>query len=119
MSSNLIPIKAFLGKYYSELQYSAQQEKYKNAKLDSFFEQRFLIQANKVVENLENDIYPEKEGIPLPKYISLSTFREKPHLIFEKRIDGKRLNLKMVLPEEYDIQEQLEKFNEKIKEKYE
>jgi len=81
--------------------------------------QEKLIQANKVVENLENNIYPEKEGIKLPKYISLSTFREKPHLIFEKRIDGKRLNLKMVLPEEYDIQEQLEKFNEKIKEKYE
>ena len=78
-----------------------------------------LKEANKVVDDLENDIYPEKEGIQLPKYISLTTFREKPHLVFEKRIDGKRLNLKMVLPEEYDIQEQLEKINEKIKEKYE
>ena len=45
--------------------------------------------------------------------------RDKPHLVFEKRIEGKRLNIKMVLPEEYDIQEQLEKINEKIKEKYE
>lgn len=47
MSDNLIPIKAFLGKYYTELSYSAIQEKYKHTKLDTFFEQRFLIQNNK------------------------------------------------------------------------
>jgi hypothetical protein len=78
-----------------------------------------LAQANKLVDDLENDIYPEKDGIVLPKYVSLVIVREKPHLVFEKRIDNKRLNLKMVLPEEYDLQEQLEKLNEKIKEKYE
>jgi len=48
MSSTLIPIKAFLGKYYSELLYSASQDKYKNTGLDAFFEQRFYIQNNKV-----------------------------------------------------------------------
>jgi len=48
MSENLISIKAFLGKYYSELLYSAGQDKYKNTGLDLFFEQRFLIQNNKV-----------------------------------------------------------------------
>lgn len=48
MPSNIIPIKAFLGKYYSELLYSAAQDKYKNTGLDDFFEQRFLIQNNKV-----------------------------------------------------------------------
>lgn len=47
MSDNLIPIKAFLGKYYSELNYSSIQDKYKNTKLDTFFEQRFFIQNNK------------------------------------------------------------------------
>jgi hypothetical protein len=47
MSENLIPIKAFLGKYYPELHYSAIQEKYKNTQLDTFFEQRFYIQNNK------------------------------------------------------------------------
>ena len=45
--------------------------------------------------------------------------RDKPHLVFEKRIDGKRLNVKMVLPSEYDLQEQLKIFVEKIKSKYE
>jgi hypothetical protein len=48
MSTNLIPIKAFLGKYYSELNYSSIQDKYKNTNLDTFFEQRFFIQNNKV-----------------------------------------------------------------------
>lgn len=48
MSENLIQIKAFLGKYYQELLSSSTQDKYKNTKLDTFFEQRFLIQNNKV-----------------------------------------------------------------------
>lgn len=77
-----------------------------------------LNQANKVIDDLENNIYPEKEGIQLPKYVSLVNMREKQHLIFEKRVEGKRLGLKMVLPEEYDLQEQLEILNNKVKEKY-
>jgi hypothetical protein len=80
--------------------------------------QEKLEQANKVVDDLENDIYPEKNEVILPKYVSLVNFREKPHLVFEKRIDGKRLNIKMVLPLEYDLQNQLEILNKKVKEKY-
>jgi len=81
--------------------------------------QEKLQQANKVVDDLKNDIYPEKNEPLLPKYISLIVARDKPHLVFEKRIDGKRLNIKMVLPEEYDLEEELIIMNEKIKEKYE
>lgn len=77
-----------------------------------------LNQANKVVEDLENNIYPEINEPILPKYVSLINFREKPHLIYEKRVDGKRLNIKMVLPKDYNIQDQIEILNEKIKEKY-
>jgi hypothetical protein len=80
--------------------------------------QEKLDQANKVVDDLENDIYPEKNSPTLPKYVSLIIMREKEHLVYEKRIEGKRLNLKMVLPTEYDLAEQIEKFDEKIKEKY-
>ena len=47
MSSNLIQIKAFLGKYYPELAYSVAQDKYAKVALDKFFEQRFIIQNNK------------------------------------------------------------------------
>ena len=81
--------------------------------------QEKLAQANKVIDDLEKDIYPEKNEPILPKYISLIIMREKPHLVFEKRVDGKRLNIKMVLPSVYDLQEQLEFLNDKIKIKYE
>ena len=81
--------------------------------------QEKLAQSNKVVEDLENDIYPDKNEQILPKYVSLVVMREKQHLVFEKREEAKRLNLKMVLPDEYDLQEQLEILNEKIKSKYE
>lgn len=74
--------------------------------------------ANKVVDDLENDVYPEKEENQLPKYVSIINSRGKPHLVFEKRIDDKRLNVKMVLPEDYDLQQQINILNEKIKQKY-
>lgn len=78
-----------------------------------------LAQATKVVEDLENDIYPTKTTQTLPKYVSLVTMREKPHLVFEKREEDKRLSLKMILPKDYDLHVQLEILNEKIKTKYE
>lgn len=81
--------------------------------------QEKLQQANKVVDDLENDIYPEKSQITLPKFVSLVVTRDKPHLVFEKRTEDKRLNLKMVLPEEYDLVEQIQILNEKIHAKYE
>ena len=78
-----------------------------------------LQQANKVVDDLENDIYPEKMQRNLPKYVSIVVFRNKEQLFYDKRGGETRKNLKMVLPDEYDIVEQLKIFNEKIKEKYE
>lgn len=77
-----------------------------------------LAQANKVVDDLENDIYPNKDALILPKYVSLVVARGKPHLVFERRAEDKRLNVKMVLPEEYDLQDQIEILKEKIVEKY-
>jgi hypothetical protein len=88
-------------------------------KSNKFSIQEKLAQANKIVDDLENDIYHVKNEIILPKYVSFIINREKPHLIFEKRVESKRLNLKMVLPQEYDLEEQLIILNEKIKEKYE
>jgi hypothetical protein len=48
MSSILIPVKTYLGKYYPELYISSSQEKYKSAGVDTFFEQRFLVQNNNI-----------------------------------------------------------------------
>ena len=81
--------------------------------------QEKLAQANKVVDDLNKDIYPEKNEPSLPKYVSLIVSRKKPHLVFEKRCNEKRLNVKMVLPEEYDLEEQVCILNDKVKEKYE
>lgn len=75
--------------------------------------------ANKVVDDLDNDIYPVSEEPELPKYVSLTVTRGKPHLIYERRLDDKRLNVKMVLPEDYDLEDQLVKLNDKINAKYE
>jgi hypothetical protein len=80
--------------------------------------QEKLQQANKVVDDLEHDIYPDKTEPTLPKYVSLIISREKPHLVFEKRTDDMRLNVKMVLPQDYDLHEQLAILNDKISTKY-
>lgn len=45
--SNLIQIKAFLGKYYPALLLSSKEDKYSETYLSSFFDQRFYIQNNK------------------------------------------------------------------------
>lgn len=49
MSPNLIPIKTYLGKFYTELNNTVlTSQKYKNTNINTFFEQRFHIQDNKV-----------------------------------------------------------------------
>jgi len=77
-----------------------------------------LAQANKIVDDLENDIYPTTSEASLPKYMSLVISRDKPHLVYERRIDGKRLNFRMILPDEHDIDEQIVVFYDKLKIKY-
>jgi len=92
-----------------------------------------LFQVNKFVDELdnkivetnniiipENYIQPSSTQNKLPTYISFVN-RSKPFFLsFDKKDEAtkKRLNLKMNLPEEYDMDEQLTKFIEKIKAKY-
>ena len=78
-----------------------------------------LAQANKIVEDLENDIYPTVVEKVLPTFVSNRDYRGKPHLTFDRKApDGQRQNLRMVLPEEYQLEEQLIILREKIKIKY-
>ena len=77
-----------------------------------------LAQANKIADDLEHDIYPVSDNT-MPLYIREQESRGKPHLIFDRRVvDGPRQNLKMVLPEDYVLDEQLSIFGGKIKKKY-
>jgi hypothetical protein len=50
--------------------------------------------------------------------VSLVITRDKPNLVLHKKHYDKRLNLKMCLPEEYDIHEQIMLLKIKVKEKY-
>lgn len=79
-----------------------------------------LDKTKKILIDLENDIYPSSETAicELPKYINVNIFRDKPHLIFEKRENGVRLNLKMILKDGYIIADELQSFIAKIKTKY-
>lgn len=81
-----------------------------------------LASANKVVDDLEKNMYPGNadDVVEFPKHITIKEERNKPHLIFDKKCDdGNRLNLRMVLPDNYVLEEQLDIFKKKIKTKYE
>jgi len=76
--------------------------------------------ANDVVSNLEKGIFPEDTApaAVLPKYISLIVMREKPHLVYERRHDGVREVLRMVLPQNYTIEDEIAKLTQKVEAKY-
>ena len=70
----------------------------------------------KIVEDLDNDTYEKKER-ELPTYYNFN--KAKTHLIYDRKLDdGKRENLKMKLPENYNLEEQLTLIQTKVREKY-
>ena len=80
--------------------------------------QEKLAQAVSIVESLDAGTYQEKESA-LPKYYSLIEARGKPHLVYEKRCEGgSRMNVKMILPEDFDLAEQVERLSAKVSLKY-
>jgi hypothetical protein len=104
---------------------------YKVSSLSKFFDYDEIVsneiyniyfnRANKIVEDLKNNIYPTniKQNEVLPKHITIKVERGKKHLIFDKKDnDSTRLNLRMVLPDEYSLEEQVPLFVKKIKVKY-
>jgi hypothetical protein len=90
--------------------YSSKSEKVSN--------EEKLAQAVSIVESLDAGTYQEKESA-LPKYYSLIEARGKPHLVYEKRCEGgSRMNVKMILPEDFDLAEQVERLSAKVSLKY-
>jgi hypothetical protein len=88
-----------------------------------------LMDANKVVDDLNKGIMPTSiseqaktvtSTTTLPKYIRISNARGKPHLELDKRNEsgGPRISLKMVLPENYNIATELDRFIQKVVTKY-
>ena len=77
--------------------------------------------ANKVVSDLEKGIFPEDtaQAAVLPKYMSLVVVREKPHLVYERRREGgAREIMRMVLPANYTIEDEIVKLKQKVEAKY-
>lgn len=78
-----------------------------------------LEQANQVARDLNKGSLPQKEEKELPKYMKIKESRGKPHLIFDKKAkDGIRYNLRAVLPDEYDLEDELDAFKKSIAKKY-
>ena len=78
-----------------------------------------LQQAIDILSYLDKGEMPPNDEPVLPKYYSLINSRGKPHLVYERRTeDGVRQNVKMVLPEEYVLAEQLERIQAKVVAKY-
>jgi len=76
-----------------------------------------LLAANKVADDYQKGIMPEKTPKLLPDYFRISEKTSK--LVFEfRKSETNRLNLTMALPEEYDLEEQFVKFLAKLKKKY-
>ena len=66
---------------------------------------------------LKKNIYPVYEN-KLPPYITIRHTRGSDHLIFDRRKDDIRYNFRMKLEENYNLDDELKKFREKIKNKY-
>jgi len=80
-----------------------------------------LSTANKIITDLNNNILPQKNNDEpqIPKYFRISNNRGKPHLVFDRKDEnGIRQNLKMVLPENYILNEQIILLKNKINNKY-
>jgi hypothetical protein len=75
-----------------------------------------LREANKIAEDLDNGILPEAKVRKIPFGFSLS--KDNQNLTFERRIDGTRYSLKMKLPIDYNLEEEIEKLTDKVKVKY-
>ena len=79
-----------------------------------------LEEIKKIIEQLDNDILPksQKELSGLPQYVRYLEKDEKRWLIYEKRTKDVRQNMKLPLPPEYNIEEQLRILLHKVQEKY-
>jgi hypothetical protein len=87
------------------------------SKSAKFTWQEKLEKIKEQLNNIDNDIIVEKPN-KLPTYYRISNLRKAPHLIYEKRIDGKRLLLNMKMKENVDVDIELQRFNEILYKKY-
>jgi len=75
-----------------------------------------LDDIKKKLYNLENDIVDEPKI--LPQYYCIQNKRDAPHMVYERRQDGKRHNFIMKMTPGSSIEDELAAFNLGLKKKY-
>jgi len=75
-----------------------------------------LHEANKIAEDLDNGILPVMKEKKFPLGVSIS--KDNQHLNFDRRVAENRYSIKMKLPIDYSIDEELEKLIDRVKLKY-
>lgn len=75
-----------------------------------------LHEANKIAEDLDNGIQPEVKVRKLPFGFCVS--KDNQYLSFEKRVDGKRFSLKMKMPIDHNLDEEIKTLTDRVKTKY-
>jgi len=78
-----------------------------------------LEQANQVAENLEKGIMPTKEERELPKYFTIDNSKATTYLMFDRRKNGIRYNMRIPIIENSNMDNELEKIKKLLIEKYE
>lgn len=86
----------------------------KSIKVDIFEK---LEEAKKILNEVNNGTYQKVEK-KYPIGISIKKFKEQKHFIFDLRTDNGRLNLKMKIKENNPIDEEYNRFLQKLKIKY-
>jgi len=70
-----------------------------------------------ILQKLDNDTYDENKVL-LPKYYSIRNFRDAQHITYDRKLNGERLTLKMKMKFNKTLEQELERFNEKLFKKY-
>ena len=98
-------------------------ERWETSKSSKYSNYEKLLMAIKKLKELNEESSSdlksdtEDEEIKMPKYISYTTFRNQPYFIFDRKLNDKRYNLKMLVKPN-DLQSELNLFIEKINNKY-
>ena len=77
-----------------------------------------LEEVKQKLHKLENNIIEEEDPDKLPQYYRINQMRGTPNLIYERRVNDMRYGLNMKLKSGSSIQDELERFQQKLKKKY-
>ncbi len=73
--------------------------------------------SNNLIDNNEKP-QDNSHNILLPKYISIKLYNNKKYLIYDKKIGNNRESLKILIPNDSNVEEYINIIQNKIKEKY-